>query len=154
MNAVNEVCQPAPRRKHEIGALLPALRASETFAPATLFHMGWCGAVLCLQLVSYLVLIGGAEGWLRAGCIIVSGMLLMQAGLISHEAGHGAITRDARLTKLICLVTDCVSNGYASSYGLWRHRLHHKHPNKESIDPDVDSPLFALHLLLFFCKAI
>lgn len=80
----------------------------------------------------------------RVAIGILAGYIGVQASAIAHEAGHGAVTRDARWSWFIGRFFMTFLIG--ASYGAWveRHGAHHLHPNSRK-DPDVRPWLFSFN---------
>jgi len=74
----------------------------------------------------------------------LAGYIGVQASAIAHEAGHGAVTRDRKLSWFVGRFFMTFVIG--ASYSAWvrRHGAHHIHPNSRQ-DPDVRPSFFSFN---------
>lgn len=87
-----------------------------------------------------------ADDWpLRVLGLWLSGFACVQAAFIGHEAGHGAITRDRALATAIGRFFMSFLTGMSYTHFQSIHRRHHPHCNRQGVDPDMETDLFALY---------
>ena len=121
------------------------LKQAGCFAPAPF-------AQVCHMIVITLVF-AGAYGLLLlkpgTGIELLALLLLafasVQAGYISHEAGHGAITRKRWLIGLIGHFFNTFMTALCYSHFQKIHGCHHSHCNERDHDVDMQSDVFSLY---------
>ncbi len=126
--------------------LIAELSAAGCFRPAAA-RSAACGAfILTCYAACYATLLTGPGVAARAAAIVALAFISMQAGFLSHEAGHGAITRDRRVADLLGQVFHTLLTALCYSYFCHIHRLHHPHCNDRGRDPDMQSEFVSLYL--------
>ena len=126
--------------------LVAELSAAGCFRPAAA-RSAACGAfILTCYAACYATLLTGPGVAARAAAIVALAFISMQAGFLSHEAGHGAITRDRRVADLLGQVFHTLLTALCYSYFRHIHRLHHPHCNDRGRDPDMQSEFVSLYL--------
>jgi fatty acid desaturase len=101
------------------------------------------GAVLVLAAwVTGFVLIG--DSWWQLASAAVLAVLVTQIAFLGHDAAHRQIFKSGRWNDWTSLV---IANLFVGiSYGWWKskHNRHHKNPNMEGADPDIDLSAIAM----------
>lgn len=131
--------------RHHLDQIRPALQAAGTFEPATGYHIVWFISILALYLGVYVTLLTQPSLLVRALAILGGGIAIMQIGLFSHEVGHGAVTPSRRKIWALGQLTSSFLIGFAFSHWRASHAVHHNHPQREEVDPDMDSAGYALN---------
>ena len=125
--------------------LIAELSAAGCFRPAAA-RSAACGAfILTCYAACYATLLTGPGVAARAAAIVALAFISMQAGFLSHEAGHGAITRDRRVADLLGQVFHTLLTALCYSYFCHIHRLHHPHCNDRARDPDLQSQFVSMY---------
>ncbi len=132
-------------RPPHIRDLHASLRAAGVFEPASLYYVSWMSLVLGLYLTSYVELLRAPGPLLRLASIALAGIMTTQLSLFAHDVGHGSVTHDRRLKSALGHFANSFLAGFSFSYWQSTHFRHHNHPNTEEIDPDVESPAYALY---------
>lgn len=98
-------------------------------------------AVLCLALIAGLAatfgLVSLAPGLGDALAVPVFSLLLVQIGLVGHDAGHNGIFRDTRYNRLVGLIAFPMFLGVSFENWTRKHNTHHAHTNEVGVDPDI-----------------
>jgi fatty acid desaturase len=136
---------PNASKRHHVDKIRPALEAAGTFEPATGYHIAWFTCILALLLGVYFTLLSQPSGLLRVLAIFGGGVAIMQIGLFSHEVGHGAVTTSRRGIWALGQLTSSFLIGFAFSHWRASHAVHHNHPQREDVDPDMESAGYALN---------
>lgn len=68
----------------------------------------------------------------------------LHAGIIVHDAGHGLVLGDRRLTTLFGHVFLTFLTGMSYDEYLYKHRRHHSHCNEKKIVPQGRTGIFSL----------
>jgi fatty acid desaturase len=134
------VAIPAPQDA-AYAALRRELQALGLFEPDTrgyLLHMAW---VVPTYIVCWWSLLQaqGPVAHLLLAC--VTGFVMMQGAALGHDAGHGAVSRDAGINRWVGHIF--MSLGSGSSQASWEemHSDHHRHANSRR-DPNLKARLF------------
>lgn len=125
--------------------LISELSAAGCFRPATLRCAAYSAFILGFYAAAYAVLLAAPGAALRAVAIVGAAFFSVHAAFVAHEAGHGAITRDRRLARLLGQVFHSLLTGFSSTYFQHIHRLHHPHCNERARDPDMQSAYIAMY---------
>jgi fatty acid desaturase len=125
--------------------LVQELTQAGCFRPAKLRSLACATVVLASYLAAYLALLTDPGIALRTAAILAAAFFSVQSGFLAHEAGHGALTRNRRLTALLAHVFHTLVTGLSSSYFRHIHGLHHPHCNDRSRDPDMQSEFVSLY---------
>jgi fatty acid desaturase len=100
---------------------------------------------LALYLGVYFTLLTQPSALVRVLAILGGGVAIMQIGLFSHEVGHGAVTPSRRKIWALGQLTSSFLIGFAFSHWRASHAVHHNHPQREDVDPDMESAGYALN---------
>jgi fatty acid desaturase len=134
---------PTDPRLHRL--LLDELTAAGCFRRAPLRSALYAAAIAGTYAAAYALLLAAPPLPVRVlGCIVLA-FLCVQAAFLAHEAGHGAITRDRRLSICIGQLSSTLLTGLSYSYYRHVHRAHHRYTNERERDPDMQSGLFGLY---------
>jgi len=120
--------------------------ASVRFFDASPWRFAWRIALFALAyLGGFLYLLTGPAlpGMVIACCVI--GFAHVHGAFVSHDAGHGAITKNKLAVAMIGQFFDTFLGGYSFSYFCRNHDLHHYHCNEFDRDPNTMGALFALN---------
>lgn len=117
--------------------LLARLDTAQVFEPIRGFHAAWGGSVTLLYAAGYAILASGPPSWLFIIACAVVAIAMVQLGLLAHEAGHGAMTRNRVWRVVVGHMAHSLGNGFYFSYWLSTHGPHHAYPNDERLDPDM-----------------
>lgn len=98
---------------------------------------------LTLLLISVAVLLSVDAFWVQLLNAVYLGFVFTQIATLGHDIGHGQVTQRKRGVLLGTVVVDLLV-GISLSWWIERHNRHHAHPNQVDLDPDIDTPLFAL----------
>lgn len=127
---------PAPRTGG-YGALARQIRAEGLLRPRPWTYAGY-GAICLVALGSTAaVMAAHRDSWWLLALAPVLAVVATQIGFIGHDVGHLQVTRNARRSRALGLVSANLFSGL--SYGWWvhKHNAHHAHPNDLETDPDV-----------------
>lgn len=80
--------------------------------------------------------------WMLTAAYVLIALLLAQAAFIGHNAGHGAISRNARFNRTLGQLSMTLLTGLAFDEWIARHRIHHRFCQDEDRDPDLMVDLF------------
>lgn len=94
---------------------------------------------------AYATLLAGPGLAVRALALAALAFLTVHAGVLAHEAGHGAITRDRLAVACIGQVFNTLLTALCFSYFCHIHRRHHPHCNDRGRDPDMQSEFFSMY---------
>jgi len=136
---------PSSPPVHRIADLRSALEAAGVYERTRAYHAGWFVAMVALYAGCFAILLGGPPIGVRALAIAGAAIAVMQIGLFAHEVGHGAVTRSARGREVLGQLSNSLLIGFGFSHWQATHPVHHRHPNTEGVDPDIESLGFALH---------
>jgi len=126
--------------------LVAELSGAGCFRPAAARTAAYGAFILASYAAAYAALLTGPGVAARALAIFVLAFISVQAGFLSHEAGHGAITRDRRVADLLGQVFHTLLTALCYSYFRHIHRLHHPHCNDRGRDPDMQSEFVSMYL--------
>src|SRR5205809_509541 len=126
--------------------LVAELSGAGCFRPAAARTAAYGAFILASYAAAYAALLTGPGVAARALAIFVLAFISVQAGFLSHEAGHGAITRDRRVADLLGQVFHTLLTALCYSYFRHIHRLHHTHCNDRGRDPDMQSEFVSMYL--------
>lgn len=142
-----DVLSPAgPQRADRLHRLLTAeLAAAGCFRAAPLRCAAYAAFVLAGYGAAYVTLLCDPSLGARATAIVAAAFFTMHAGFLAHEAGHGAISKDRRLSNAIGQLYHTLLTGLCYTYFQHIHRLHHPHCNDRSRDPDMQSEFFSMY---------
>lgn len=101
---------------------------------------------VCLGGISaaWLGLMGQPDWPIRALWLLLASFCGVQCGMLSHDAGHGTLSRRWLYNAVIGHLCDTLAIGYCFSQWRHQHDLHHAHPNETLNDPDIRTPFFAV----------
>jgi fatty acid desaturase len=128
--------------KQEYQALYAEVRAAGLLKPDTWGYVRKFGFVLLCYIPSYVLLLSAESFSMRLLLAALVAFVSIQSAGIAHEAGHGAVSASARVTRAVGQV--CMTLLMGSSFESWlsKHREHHGHPNTRR-DPDMRSGVFS-----------
>jgi len=118
----------------------------EGFFDASPWQFAWRIALFALAyLGGFVYLLTGPTlpGMVIACCVI--GFAHVHGAFVSHDAGHGAITKNKLAVAMIGQFFDTFLGGYSFSYFCRNHDLHHYHCNEFDRDPNTMGALWALN---------
>jgi fatty acid desaturase len=125
--------------------LLAELRSAGCFRTAPVRSLLFGMFTLAGYSAAYLTLLSAPGATVRMSCLFALAFFNVQAGFLAHEAGHGALTRNRLLARLIGQVFNTLLTALCHSYFRHIHRLHHPHCNDRMRDPDLQSGFFGLY---------
>ena len=76
--------------------------------------------------------------YLQMGIVCLLGFLSFQFGLLGHDAGHRAVSRKQWLNKMLGHACLTIVNGVSIQHWESKHNAHHKSPNYNPGDPDIE----------------
>src|SRR2546426_11927525 len=126
--------------------LVAELSGAGCFRPAAARTAAYGAFILASYAAAYAALLTGPGVAVRALALFALAFFSVQAGFLSHEAGHGAITRDRRVADLLGQVFHTLLTALCYSYFRHIHRLHHPHCNDRGRDPDMQSEFVSMYL--------
>ena len=118
------------------------VRAAQLFKRSYTFYALHALFVLMAIAISWYFLAVTANTILFSIIAILLAMCLSQLGGYMHDAAHMMILK----TKIMNDVAGTICASLAlMNYNAWKikHNAHHRHPNQEGHDPDIDIPLFS-----------
>lgn len=115
------------------------------FAPAPVQQSLHMLAVVTLYLGGYAVLLLQPTISIQITALVVLAFASVQAGLIAHEAGHGAITKRRWLANSIGQFFHTFLTALCYSHFQYIHTRHHSHCNERAKDLDMQSNFFSLY---------
>jgi len=101
--------------------------------------------VLVLYFLGYATLLQQPNIIVQILVLFLVAFSSVQAGFIAHEAGHGAITKNAWLAKAIGQFFDTFIAGLSFSHFQYIHASHHLHTNERAKDLDMQSEVASLY---------
>jgi fatty acid desaturase len=109
--------------------------------------------VICLYSCGYYVLLADPEWEIRLLALGLLAFSNVQAGYITHEAVHGAITSKRRVAVFIGQFFNTFLTALCYSHFQDIHRRHHPHCNETRVDPDMQGGgIFSLYQESAFLK--
>ncbi len=121
------------------------LLAAGCFAPAPAAQALHMILIVAGYAAAYAVLLAQPGPWSRIAALLLLAFVSVQAGYVAHEAGHGAITRNRRLTIAIGQFFDTFLTALCYSHFQKIHSCHHAHCNEHENDIDMQSGIFSLY---------
>ena len=121
------------------------LAAANCFTPAPfhqVFHMLW---VIALYAGGYTVLLYQPAIGIKILALVAVAFASVQAGMISHEAGHGATTKKHWVRLLIGLFFNTFLTALTYSHFRKIHISHHSYCNNPEHDMDMQSSYLSLY---------
>ncbi len=116
------------------------------FAPTPWHHLGDAVFVLAAYVTGFVVLLGDPDTAQRIAALALVAFASVRAGIIAHEAGHGAMTGNRRLASAYGHFFMTFLTALAFGHWLDIHRRHHPNSNDPARDPDTQSGLFSMYL--------
>ena len=93
--------------------------------------------IYCWFAGSYALLLLSTPIWASILAALSLGLSIGCIGTcIMHESNHGACFRSQKVNRLLGYSLDLI--GGSSYYWRWSHGLHHRYPNIENLDYDID----------------
>lgn len=135
--------------RHHDRHLFRALRAELVDAgcfratPARAVRYG--ALILGFYAVAYATLLADPDTALRLCAVAALVFANIHAGILAHEAGHGALTRNRRVTMAVGQVFNTLLTALCYSHFKHIHRAHHPHCNKRDRGPDMQSAFFSMY---------
>jgi fatty acid desaturase len=126
----------------ELGSLRAELRIAGVFE----FREGrsWVELTLMALVVAGLLVAISQLGLVGIALIPVVSVLATSIAMFGHEGSHKSFSASPTRNALLTYITFPLFSGLASLYWHNKHdRLHHGHPNVESVDPDIKPFPFA-----------
>jgi fatty acid desaturase len=69
---------------------------------------------------------------------IFLGFLTVQAGMFGHDLSHGQVFKSNRISLFFSTLAWSLFVGLSQKYWYEKHNAHHKEPNHDDSDPDLD----------------
>lgn len=145
----NRVGSPGAEHLVDDDRLYRTLRAE--LSDAGCFRPAWAqsavyGAfILAGYAAAYATLLAAPGLTVRVLALATLAFLSVHAGILAHEVGHGAITRNRYAIASIGQVFNTLLTALCHSYFHHIHRRHHPHCNDRGRDPDMQSAFFSMY---------
>lgn len=110
------------------------LRERGYFRPAPWGYLLKSGVLLVIFGACYGLLLVPRPLWQVLGLLVVFAQMTAQLAYISHDAGHGAVTKNRRLSRLIGHLGMTVVTGFSFSWWMHSHDNHHAELNEVEDD--------------------
>jgi fatty acid desaturase len=118
-------------------ALFEDVKRERLLAPALAAHLLKL-ALLAALLAAALWLAWSGTSWpVLAAAYAGLALLLAQFAFAGHDAGHGSISRAARVNRAVGQASMTLVTGLAFDEWIARHRAHHQYCQDEARDPDM-----------------
>lgn len=102
--------------------------------------IGWI-----LALAALLVAVGAlGNSWLQLIPAGLIGLVMAQLGFLSHDAAHRTIFASRTWNEWVSRCISGLLMGLSYNWWMAKHNSHHANPNKEGVDPDVESTVLVL----------
>ena len=101
--------------------------------------------IIAVYAAGYAALLAGPAIGPRLLALAGLAFITVHAGFLSHELGHGAVTRDRRVAEAAGQLFHTFLTALCYSYFRHIHRSHHPHCNDRSRDPDIQSGVFSMY---------
>jgi fatty acid desaturase len=127
----------------ELGSLRAELRIAGVFNHRE--RRSWLELVGMLAGVAGCLIGIAMYGWLAALFLIpIAAVLCTSISMMGHEGSHRSFSSSPTRNALLTYIAFPLFSGLGSLYWHNKHdRLHHGHPNVESVDPDIQPFPFA-----------
>lgn len=115
------------------------------FQPAPWALARQIAIVLTIYGAAFATLVSDPSWPIRLVALLAIAFACVQAGYISHEAGHGALTRRRWLASLYgqTFMTFLAALCYSHFQDI--HLRHHPNCNQRALDPDMQSGVFSMY---------
>lgn len=109
---------------------------------AIVASVGVAGLLLCLYGITrtdnlLLQLLNG----------LMFGFWSVQLGMLGHDLSHGQVFSSATWNKRLAIIEWCLVGGLSERRWFAKHNAHHRAPNHEGMDPDLEIPFVLDHRL-------
>ena len=131
------------QRLHRL--LLGELNEAGCFRRAPLRSALYGTFIVAVYAAAYAALLTGPAIGARLLGLATLAFITVHAGFLAHEIGHGAVTRNRRLTEAAGQLFHTFLTALCYSYFRHIHRSHHPHCNDRGRDPDIQSGVFSLY---------
>jgi len=120
-----------------VAQLRRELEQAGLLRPVAASYLAWAGAnaVALAGCLGWLVL-GAGDGWQILNAA-VTGLLLVPAGFVAHDAGHGAVRRSAGTDARLSWLWWTLLTGLSDAWWRDKHHRHHRHTNDPARDADL-----------------
>jgi fatty acid desaturase len=115
-------------------------------APRPLYYAIWATTTFVAYFLSHFALLMNPIWWLRMPLLFIVGVSAAQAGFFAHDAGHGAVTKNRRISDFLGRAFMTLLGG--QSWHHWsrvKHPAHHGYTNDPTRDPDMWVGVFAVY---------
>ena len=133
----------AGQRLHRL--LLGELTEAGCFRRAPVRSAFYGTFIVAVYAAGYAALLAGPAIGPRLLALAALAFITVHAGFLSHELGHGAVTRDRRVAEAAGQLFHTFLTALCYSYFRHIHRSHHPHCNDRGRDPDIQSGVFSLY---------
>lgn len=111
----------------------PGFYLWNTVLVAVMFFAAWGGLLL-------------APSWpVRILLAAITGFATVQAGLVGHDAGHRAVSKNQKVNVLVGHFFFSFITGYSFDRWSWAHNRHHARCNEGDVDPDMELGYLAVY---------
>ena len=134
------------RRDHHLfRALRAELDVAGCFRAAPARAMGYGALIVGVYSAAYATLLADPDIALWLCAVVALLFANVHAGILAHEAGHGALTRNRRIAVAFGQVFNTLLTALCYSHFQHIHRAHHPHCNDRDRDPDMQSGVFSMY---------
>lgn len=121
----------------DLGSLRAELRAAGVFEHREL--RSWLKLAFLFGVVAACLVGIALGGWTAALILVpVAAVFSTSAAMLGHEGSHRSFSRSPRRNAFVAYLAFPLFSGLSALYWRDKHdRLHHGHPNVESVDPDL-----------------
>jgi fatty acid desaturase len=114
--------------------------------PAPWGYAAKTGLLVVLFTAAYVALLSVKNLFVAGALLVVLAQMTAQLGYIAHDAGHGAVTADRRLVRLIGHFGMTFVTGFSFSWWMHSHNNHHRSLNEQDNDLAMKySSVLAVH---------
>ena len=131
--------------KHLYFQLRRQLDQAGCFHKSALPYVFHIALVLTLYFGGFYILLLNPRLDIRVATLLLIAFANVQAGVIAHEAGHGAISNRRWLIVLIGQTFNTFLTALCYSHFQHIHKRHHSHTNEIAKDLDARSNIFSLY---------
>lgn len=119
-------------------------RAAGVLEPTPLFDAARATVVLGLYAATFAALLAAPQWPMRLVLLAVAALAAVQAGMMGHDAGHGALAWSRGRLGWPGQLFLTIAAGWPFAHWVEYHHAHHRHTNEERHDPDIQEGMFAL----------
>jgi fatty acid desaturase len=124
------------------GDFLAFVRSRGLLEPQTGYYVGLALLTLGLLAASLACLAWvDAPSWQLLNAILLA-FVFGQIGVIGHDADHGQVFRSARCSDAVGVAVTFFT-GLERSWWRTKHSAHHRAPNQQGLDPDLEISVIA-----------